>query len=60
LIADENELVKKAAYEWWRCVEKLIQIKVLPIRLRVLLPMPMKEDLKAAADKTGSVPMKKT
>jgi hypothetical protein len=60
LIADENELVKKAAYEWWRCVEKLIQIEVLPIRLRVLLPMPMKEDLKAAADETGSVPMKKT
>jgi hypothetical protein len=60
LIADENELVKKAAYEWWRCVEKLIQIEVLPIRLRVLSPMPMKEDLKAAADETGSVPMKKT
>jgi hypothetical protein len=60
LIADENELVKKAAYEWWRCVEKLIQIEVLPIRLRVLLSMPMKEDLKAAADETGSVPMKKT
>jgi hypothetical protein len=39
-------------------MEKLIQIKVLPIRLRILLPMPMKEDLKAAADETGSVPMK--
>jgi hypothetical protein len=60
LIADENELVKKAAYEWWRCVEKLIQIEVLPIRLRVLLLMPMKEDLNAAADETGSMPMKKT
>jgi hypothetical protein len=60
LIANENELIKKAAYEWWRRVEKLIQIEVLPIRLRVLLPMPMKEDLKAAADETGSVPMKKT
>jgi hypothetical protein len=60
LIADEKELVKKAAYEWWRCVEKLIQIEMLPIRLRVLLLMPMKEDLKAAADETGSVPMKKT
>jgi hypothetical protein len=60
LIADENELVKKAAYEWWRCVEKFIQIEVLPIRVRVLLPMPMKEDLKAAADETGSVPIKKT
>jgi hypothetical protein len=56
LIADE----KKAAYEWWRCVEKLIQIEVLLIRLRVLLPMPMKKDLKAAVDETGSVPMKKT
>jgi hypothetical protein len=30
------------------------------MRLRVLLPMPMKEYLKAAADETGSVPMKKT
>jgi hypothetical protein len=60
LIADENELVKKAAYEWWQCVDKLIQIEVLPIRLRVLLPMPMKKDLKAAADEIGSVPMKKT
>jgi hypothetical protein len=60
LIADENKLVKKAAYEWWRCVKKLIQIKVLLIRLRVLLPMPMKEDLKAAADETWNVPMKKT
>jgi hypothetical protein len=36
-----------------------IQIEVLPIRLRVLLPMPMKEDLKTAADGTGSVPIKR-
>jgi hypothetical protein len=35
-------------------------IEVLPIRLRVLLPMPMKEDLKTAADGTGSVPMEET
>jgi hypothetical protein len=41
-------------------MEKLIQIEVLPIGLRVLLPMPMKRDLEAAADETGSVPMKKT
>jgi hypothetical protein len=52
LIADDDELVKKAAYEWWWCMEKLIQIEVLPIRLRILLPMPIKEDLKAAADET--------
>jgi hypothetical protein len=39
-------------------MEKLIQIEVLPIRLRILLLMPMKENLKAAADETGSVPMK--
>jgi hypothetical protein len=37
-----------------------IQIEVLPIRLRVLLPMPMKEYLKTAADETGSVPMEET
>jgi hypothetical protein len=37
-----------------------IQIEVLPIRLRVLLPMPMKEGLKLAADETGSVPMEET
>jgi hypothetical protein len=35
-----------------------IQIEVLPIRLRVLLPMPIKEGLKTAADETGNVPMK--
>jgi hypothetical protein len=28
------------------------------MRLRVLLPMPMKEGLETAADKTGDVPMK--
>jgi hypothetical protein len=37
-----------------------IQIEVLPIRLGVLLPMLMKEDLKAVADETKSVPMKET
>jgi hypothetical protein len=37
-----------------------IQIKVLPIRLRVLLPMPMKEDLKTTTDETRSVPMEET
>jgi hypothetical protein len=58
LIADERQLVKKAADEWWRCMEKLIWIEVLPIRLRMLLPMPMKGGLKTAADETGSVPMK--
>jgi hypothetical protein len=31
-----------------------IQIEVLPIRLRVLLSMPMKEGLKLAADEAGS------
>jgi hypothetical protein len=35
-----------------------IQFEMLPIRLRVLLPMPMKEGLKTAADETGNVPMK--
>jgi hypothetical protein len=37
-----------------------IQIEVLPIRLRVLLPMLMKEGLKTAADETGNVPMEGT
>jgi hypothetical protein len=37
-----------------------IKIEVLPIRLRVLLPMPMKEDLKTVADETWSVPMEET
>jgi hypothetical protein len=59
LIADENQLVKKAADEWWRCMEKLIQIEALPIRLRMLLPMPMKGGLKTAIDETGSVPMER-
>jgi hypothetical protein len=58
LIDDERQLVKKAADEWWRCMEKLIWIEVLPIRLRMLLPMPMKGGLKTADDETGSVPMK--
>jgi hypothetical protein len=31
---------------------------MLPMRLRVLLPMPMKEGLEAAADEIGDVPMK--
>jgi hypothetical protein len=37
-----------------------IQIEVLPIRLRVLLLMPIKEGLKLTADETGSVPMEGT
>jgi hypothetical protein len=28
------------------------------MRLRILLPMPMKEGLETAADETGNVPMK--
>jgi hypothetical protein len=56
LIADGRQLEKKAADEWWRCMEKLIWIEVLPIRLRMLLPMPI--GLKTTADKTGSMPMK--
>jgi hypothetical protein len=58
LIADERQLVKKVADEGRRCMEKLIWIEVLPIRLRMLLSMPMKGGLKTAADETGSVPMK--
>jgi hypothetical protein len=57
LIADENQLVKKAADGWWRCMEKLIWIEALLIRLRMLLPMPMKGGLKTTAE-TGSMPMK--
>jgi hypothetical protein len=37
-----------------------VQIEMLPIRLRVLLPMPMKDGLKTAADETGNVPMERT
>jgi hypothetical protein len=37
-----------------------IQIEMLPIRLRVVLPMPMKDGLKTAADETGNVPMEGT
>jgi hypothetical protein len=37
-----------------------IKIEVLTIRLRVLLSMSMKEDLRTAADETGSVPMEET
>jgi hypothetical protein len=33
---------------------------MLPIRLRVLLPMPMKDGLKTVADETGDVPMEET
>jgi hypothetical protein len=57
LIADENELVRRLLMSgggMW------IKIEVLPIRLRVLLPMPMKEDLRTAADETGSVLMEET
>jgi hypothetical protein len=39
-------------------MEKLGWIEVLPIRLRILLPMPMRGGLKIAADEIGSVPMK--
>jgi hypothetical protein len=34
-----------------------VQIEMLPIRLRVLLSMSMKDGLKTAADETGDVPM---
>jgi hypothetical protein len=37
-----------------------IQIEMLPIRLRVVLPMPIKDGLKTAADETGNVPMEGT
>jgi hypothetical protein len=37
-----------------------IQIEMMPIRLRVVLPMPMKDGLKTAADETGNVPMEGT
>jgi hypothetical protein len=37
-----------------------VQIEMLSIRLRVLLPMPMKDGLKTAADETGNVPMEGT
>jgi hypothetical protein len=43
LIADKRQLVKKVADGWWRCMEKLGWIGVLPIRLRILLPMSIKE-----------------
>jgi hypothetical protein len=59
LIADENWLVKKAPDEWCRCMEKLIQMEALLIRLRMLLPMAIKGGLKTATDETGSVPMER-
>jgi hypothetical protein len=37
-----------------------IQIEMLPISLRVVLPMPMKDGLKTAVDETGNVPMEGT
>jgi hypothetical protein len=37
-----------------------IQFEVLPMRLRVLLPMPIKEGLETATDETGNVPMEET
>jgi hypothetical protein len=40
-------------------MEKLIWVEALPIRLRMLLPMPMKGGLKTAADETESVPMER-
>jgi hypothetical protein len=33
--------------------------EALLIRSEMLLPMPMKEDLKTAADETGSMPMER-
>jgi hypothetical protein len=36
-----------------------VRVEMLPIGLRVLLPMPMKDDLKAAADGTGILPIKR-
>jgi hypothetical protein len=33
--------------------------EALPIRLEMLLPMPMKEGLKTAADETGSMSMER-
>jgi hypothetical protein len=50
--------MKKAADGWWRCMEKLGWIGVLPVRLRILLPMSIKRGLKTAADEIGSVPIK--
>jgi hypothetical protein len=43
MYADKRQLVKKAADGWWQCMEKLGWIVVLPIRLRVLLSMSIKE-----------------
>jgi hypothetical protein len=37
-----------------------IQIEMLPIRLRVVLPMPMKDGLKTDADEIENVPMEGT
>jgi hypothetical protein len=42
------------------CSGVWVQIEMLSIRLRVLLPMPMKDGLKTAADETGNVPMEGT
>jgi hypothetical protein len=36
-----------------------VQVEMLPIELRVLVPMPMKDGLKAAADGTGILPIKR-
>jgi hypothetical protein len=36
-----------------------LDLEALPIRLKMLLPMPMKGGLKTAADETGSMPMEK-
>jgi hypothetical protein len=37
-----------------------VQIEMLPIRLRVLLSMPMKDGLKTTANETGNVPIEGT
>ena len=39
-------------------MERLIWTRALPMRLEVLLSMPMKGGLKTTADETGSMPMK--
>jgi hypothetical protein len=56
LAADENQLVKMVADEWWWPMERLIDSEALLIRLEML---PMKEGLKTTVDETGSMPMER-
>ena len=58
LIADESQLIKMVADSWGWSMERLIWTRALPMRLEVLLSMPMKGGLKTTADETGSMPMK--